>query len=141
MPFAPARSILVVRVYSSASQLYILPCSGGASCAKVFGGGADRSERDGRSHKMTVAALSNSTETQAAAQPTPASSKSPASQPEAAGTDTVTLASTTQAAQKEASETPAQTAAEAAKGDPQAQRLLSKEAAARAAYEFSSKLN
>jgi hypothetical protein len=89
---------------------------------------------------MTIAALSNSAETQAAAQPTPAAVNPPASKPEAAGTDTVTLSSTAQSAQKEASETPAQTAAEAAKGDPQAQRLLSKEAA-RAAYEFSSKLN
>jgi hypothetical protein len=58
----------------------------------------------------------------------------PPSTKASAGQDTVQLSSTAQAtlaALKEATETPAQTAQEAGNGDPQAQRLLAEQAAAK----------
>jgi hypothetical protein len=45
--------------------------------------------------------------------------------------DTVTISTAAQTAAQEASETPAQTLKEATHGDPQATRLLAKEAAAK----------
>ena len=71
----------------------------------------------------TKAANQASSQQQAASDT--ASTHSAASVP----TDTVTISSAAQAAQKELSETPAQTAIEASGGDRQAQRLLAKEAA------------
>ena len=82
-----------------------------------------------------INAVSNVTQTQVAAEPAPASPKVPASKPQAASTDTFTRSTAGQTAAQEAIETPAQTAIEASKGDPQAQRLLTKEAVAKAAYE------
>jgi len=82
-----------------------------------------------------VNALSNATPTQAAAESAPVNPKAPASKPQAAITDTFTKSTAGQTAAQEAVETPAQTAIEASKGDPQAQRLATKEAVAKAAYE------
>jgi hypothetical protein len=59
-------------------------------------------------------------------QPSPAT---PKAAPAAAPADTVQISSAAVAALKEAQETPAQTAKEAAGGDIQAKRLLAKEAA------------
>jgi len=82
-----------------------------------------------------INAISNVTSAQAAAVPAPVTPKAPAPKPQAAVTDTVTISAAGQTAAQEARETPAQTAIEASKGDQQAQRLLTKEAAAKAAYE------
>jgi hypothetical protein len=71
-----------------------------------------------------TAGTSSTKSTQSKPQPTKASG----------GQDTVQLSSAAQAmlaALKESSETPAQTAQEAGSGDPQAQRLLAKQAAAK----------
>jgi len=111
-----------------------------------------------------INAISTVTQIQPAAQPVPVNQKPPAARPQATPADvvtlsgaahssaqvtkqppaagpqatpanTATLSSAVQAAAQEATETPAQTAIEASKGDTQAQRLLAKEAAAKAAYE------
>jgi hypothetical protein len=79
--------------------------------------------------------VSNATQAQAAAVPTPVTPKTPAPKPQTIATDIVTITNAAQTAAQEAVETPAQTAIEASKGDQQAQRLLSKEALAKAAYE------
>lgn len=71
-------------------------------------------------------------QTQPAAQPADVRPRAPAPQPQSVPTDTVQLSSAAQAALQEALETPAQTAKEAGTGDPQARRLLAKEAAAKA---------
>lgn len=85
-----------------------------------------------------TSAVSSATQTQPVAQSAgtppakPAQSK-PQSAKSSASADTVQLSATAQAllaAEQEAMETPAQTAKEAFGGDPQAQRLLAKEAAA-----------
>jgi len=78
----------------------------------------------------TQAVAQTSTDTQTSAQQKPAAptESSTSSTP----TDTVTLSAAAQAMVKEMSETPAQTAKEAASGDHQAQRLLAKEMAAHA---------
>jgi len=57
------------------------------------------------------------------------------SKPQPAATDHVQISNAALAAFQEVTELPAQTAREAGKGDHQAQRLLAKEAAARAAEE------
>ncbi|HMD97516.1 MAG TPA: hypothetical protein VKM93_09345 [Terriglobia bacterium] len=82
-----------------------------------------------------INAVSNATQTQAVAVPTTVTPKTPAPKPQAIAADTVTLTNAAQTAAQEAAETPAQTRIEAGKGDAQAQRLLSKEALAKAAYE------
>jgi hypothetical protein len=72
------------------------------------------------------------TESQPAAKSATASPKAAQSQPNStasAATDTVHISSAAQLAIQEAIENPAQTAAEANKGDHQAQRLLAREAA------------
>jgi len=66
----------------------------------------------------------------AAPSPKPAPAKAPAPSP--AVNDTVQISNAARAMMQEAIETPVQTAKEAAKGDRQAQRLLAKEAAAKA---------
>jgi hypothetical protein len=78
----------------------------------------------------TQAAAKPSAAQQAAAQSTSQATKQPA--PQAAPADTVQISSAAQQLLKEAIETPAQTAQEAAGGDAQARRLLASEAAARA---------
>jgi len=86
-----------------------------------------------------LSAISNATPPQPIAQSTAVSSPKSArskSQPAAtsATTDTVQLSSAVQAALaalQEVKETPAQTAQEASRGDRQAQRLLTKESAAK----------
>jgi hypothetical protein len=81
-----------------------------------------------------VSAISNATETQAAAQPTKTQAEKPA-QPapkSATSADSVQLSQVAQAiaaALQETKETAAQTAQEAASGDLPAQRLLAREAA------------
>jgi len=84
-----------------------------------------------------ISAISNAAQTQPASPSTSASSQKPAqAAPQPAATDSVQLSATAQAAlaaRQEAIETPAQTAKEASGGDPQAKRLLAKEAAARPA--------
>ena len=77
-------------------------------------------------HSQTVAP----TDSSAQKQPRPKSQSSTTS----SSTDTIQLSSAAQAALaavKEAQETPAQTAKEASGGDPQARRLLAREAAAK----------
>ena len=82
-------------------------------------------------------ASSISSVTQAPAVPSPAASKqkpAQSAQPPAASSDSVQLSPAAQAriaALQEARETSAQTAKEAAGGDPQAQRLSAREAAAK----------
>jgi hypothetical protein len=75
------------------------------------------------------AAAANAKQTQPAA-PTPAPAKA---QPTT--TDSVQISGSASALMQEAQETAAQTIQEAGKGDHQAQRLLAKEAAARAALQ------
>jgi hypothetical protein len=84
-----------------------------------------------------INAVSNASQSQVVAEPTAASPKTPAPKPQAAtsNVDTFTPSTGAKSAAQELTETPAQTAAEARGGDPQAQRLLTKEAAAKAAYE------
>jgi hypothetical protein len=84
--------------------------------------------------------ITNTTPVQPVA-PTPAKPPTekaePARHPVAAKTDSVQLSAAGQAALaalQEASETPAQTAKEAGSGDPQAQRLLAREATVRSAF-------
>ena len=79
-----------------------------------------------------ISSVSNAAHVQALAQSVaqPAAALKPATQtkPQAAASDTVQISAAAQAI-KEAVENPAQTAREAAGGDPQARRLLAKEAA------------
>ena len=80
-----------------------------------------------------VSAISNVTQAQPVAPSTGTPAKRPTqSAPQSpASTDSVQLsqaAQATLAAMQEASETPAQTATEAGNGDPQAQRLIAREA-------------
>lgn len=82
---------------------------------------------------MTV--ISNVTQTEPPVQAPPVTQKPPTPKSQPPQADTVTLSSVAKALAQEATETPAQTALEANKGDAQAQRLLTKEAAAKAAYE------
>ena len=79
------------------------------------------------------------TQTQPPSQATDVREKAPESRPRPVPTDTVQLSDAAQAALREAVETPAQTAKEAATGDLQAKRLLAlkavaKEEAARAKH-------
>ncbi len=81
-----------------------------------------------------VSAISHATQPQPVAQTTATAPKKPAPTklPSAPPTDTVQLSQAAQAmlaAMQEATETPAQTANEADRGDLQARRLLAKEAA------------
>jgi hypothetical protein len=81
-------------------------------------------------HSVTSAIQSDPTIASAA--PTRSVAKSTTSQSQStirSTTDTVQISSAAQAALKEATETPAQTAQEARNGDPQAQRLLTRETA------------
>lgn len=76
--------------------------------------------------------LTSTTQTPPVAQPAVSAHSSTPPKPEASGsgkTDAVQLSSAAQAALKEASETPAQTAKEANGGDMVAKRLLAKEQA------------
>jgi hypothetical protein len=74
--------------------------------------------------------LSGASQTQPVVHSTNQTTKATQSKPESTTkTDTVQLSSIAQAALKEATETPAQTAKEANGGDRQAQRLLAKQAA------------
>ncbi|MDA8327322.1 MAG: hypothetical protein M0033_14095 [Nitrospiraceae bacterium] len=77
--------------------------------------------------------VSSSTSTQPAAQPKPVDAKVTQSKPQQTPNETVQISNAAQAALKELTETQAQTAKEANTGDHQAQRLLAKEAAAKAA--------
>ncbi len=83
--------------------------------------------------------VTSAAQTQPVVQPTPVNQKPTQSKPQpATTTDTVQISSSAQAALtalQEATETPAQTAKEAAGGDHQAQKLLAKAAAAKAAVE------
>jgi hypothetical protein len=88
---------------------------------------------------MTLSAITGTQQMQPAASGTPTSKQPAASTRQSAAEtqDTVQLSGTAQAqlsaiqaAAQEAAETPFQTAKEAQSGDPQAQRLLAKEAAA-----------
>jgi hypothetical protein len=84
---------------------------------------------------MTIAISSSVSHVSAAttaARPAAATPTTSAAQPKAPAQDTVQISNLAQAARKEAIETPAQTAHEAATGDAQAKRLLAKEAADRA---------
>jgi hypothetical protein len=75
-------------------------------------------------------AISNVTQTPNVTESTNPNSKPAQSKPSGASTtDTVHLSSVAQSLIQEATETPAQTAREAAGGDVQARRLLAKEAA------------
>jgi hypothetical protein len=87
---------------------------------------------------MPCSSVSGSTPTQPAAQSTATSAQKPAQSttPFATPTDSVQLSSAAQAtlaALKEITENPSQTATEAGKGDLQAQKLLTTEAAAKSA--------
>lgn len=82
--------------------------------------------------------VTSAAQTQPVVQPTPVNQKSTQPKPQPAAADTVQISSSAQAALaafQEAAETPAQTAKEAGRGDHQAQRLLAKAAAAKAAVE------
>jgi len=82
-----------------------------------------------------ISPISNATHAQPVAHATTTSTQKPAqSKPQSASTDSVTLSAAAKAMAanlKEATETPAQTIQEAGGGDPQALRLLAKEAAAK----------
>jgi hypothetical protein len=82
-----------------------------------------------------VSAVKSATQAQPAAQaPPPVQQKSTQPKPQhATKTDTVHISNAGLAAVQEATETNAQTVNEASHGDSQAQRLLAKEAAAKAA--------
>lgn len=84
-----------------------------------------------------VNAISAAAQTQSVAPSTRTSAQKPAqSEPVPAKTDSVSLSPAAQAmvaALQEARETPAQTTQEASHGDPQARRLLAREAAAKPA--------
>jgi len=80
-----------------------------------------------------INSVSRATHAQPAAPPQPTAARQPVqSKPELAASDTVQISVAAQAL-KEAIENPAQTAREAASGDPQARRLLAREAADRKA--------
>jgi hypothetical protein len=66
---------------------------------------------------------------------TPVEQQPAQAKPQPVAADTVNISSAALAAFQEATETSVQTAKEAAKGDRQAQRLLAKEAAAKAVLE------
>lgn len=65
-------------------------------------------------------------------QPVPVNQKPTQTTPQPRVADTVQISSAAQKASQELSETPAQTATEARSGDVQAQRIMAREAAARA---------
>ena len=77
-----------------------------------------------------VSSVTEAPQTQPAAQSAPGSPKPVHVKPKAAVTDTVNVSAAAKAALQEATETPAQTAKEAQRGDKQAQILLAKENAA-----------
>ncbi len=89
-----------------------------------------------------VSTVTSATQTQPAAQSTPVNQKSTQSKPvnqkstqskpQPTTTDTVKLSNAALVFAQEATETPTQTLKEAMSGDTQAQRLLAKEAAAKA---------
>jgi len=83
-----------------------------------------------------INAVTSAAQSQVVAEPTSVTPKTPAPKPQAApsNADTFTPSNSAKAALQELTETPAQTAQEARGGDAQAQRLLAKEAAAKAAY-------
>jgi len=93
------------------------------------GSRAERGTKETLKMSDPVAAVS---QTQPATQPADVRPRAPATPPQSVPTDTVQLSSAAQAALQEALETPAQTAKEASTGDPQARRLLAREAAAKA---------
>jgi len=80
-----------------------------------------------------ISSVTSVPQTQPAVQSTSANQKSAQSKPQATPKDTVQVSSAAMAALQESMETSAQTAKEARNGDGQAQRLLAKEAAAKAA--------
>ena len=82
-----------------------------------------------------ISPVRSATQTQPVVHSTPVNQKPPQSKPQPAATDHVQISNAALAAFQEVTELPAQTAREAGKGDHQAQRLLAKEAAARAAEE------
>ena len=73
------------------------------------------------------------TQTQAAVQVADVREKAPETRPRPVPVDKVQLSSSAQAALREVTETPAQTAKEASSGDAQARRLLAKEEATKEA--------
>jgi len=77
-------------------------------------------------------AVGNVASTQPVTPPAGAPPRVPAPVPQSVPQDTVELSSAAQAALQESLETPAQTTKEAGAGDPDARRLLAKEAAAKA---------
>src|ERR1700738_4787177 len=96
-------------------------------------------DKHNRGESPMVNAISNVTQTPPVAQPTRTSTQKPAqSEPQpATRADSVQLSKAAQAlvaAQQEATEAPAQTAKEGGSGDLQAQRLLAKEASAKAIF-------
>jgi hypothetical protein len=86
---------------------------------------------------MMISPVNSVTQTQPAVNSTPVKQQpaQPAATPQPVATDTVKISSAALAAFQEATETSVQTAKEAGKGDVQAQRLLAREAAAKAAVE------
>lgn len=80
-----------------------------------------------------ISHVASSTPIQPVAQSKPVDVKKTESKPQQTSNDTVQVSNAAQTALKEATETSAQTLKEASAGDNQAQRLLAKEAAARAA--------
>ena len=78
-----------------------------------------------------INSVGSATHAQTAAQPAAGTKQLAQSKPQLAPTDTVQLSAGAQSL-KEAIENPVQTAREAAGGDPQARRLLAKEAADKA---------
>lgn len=76
-----------------------------------------------------ISPVSGATHVQAAAQPKAASQQPAPSKSQPASTDTVQISNAATQALQEAIETSVQTAKEAAGGDPQARRLLAREAA------------
>jgi hypothetical protein len=79
-----------------------------------------------------ISSVNNATHAHTDIQPAAARQSAAPSKPQPAATDTVQL-STAKAVLQETLETPTQTAREARSGDPQARRLLAREAAAKAA--------
>jgi hypothetical protein len=87
-----------------------------------------------RETSKMVSTVKSATQTQPAAQPPAVQQKSTQPKPQrTTKTDTVHISNAGLAAVQEATETHAQTVNEASHGDSQAQRLLAKEAAAKAA--------
>ena len=91
--------------------------------------------------QVNSAAVTSSAKAKPEAQPTEANPKAAHSKPQPTVKDSVQISSASQAAYQEATETAVQTAQEARKGDPQAQSLLAKEAAAKVAAEGPVKQN